>query len=196
MGKRWQPKNNKKLEQNYLQSIVIVHGLSEKAFCDNVSRTLRLSQKVISKDGGHSSIQVTSLDRQLNRKYFKSPRLLKSEFANLNIVKSEIKDCLIFSILDVDDCTEKQKKDYINGVFKSQYWFGHAIQPIYNDPNLEETMKNIGIEVVNKKAYSSIFEPNKWSDEALIDLWKRLKKVKNTNLDRYLEYCLRCKKKI
>ncbi|WP_444498825.1 hypothetical protein [Veillonella seminalis] len=193
MGKQQTPRRNKRLEPNYLRSIVIAHGRSEYSLCDNIGSTLRLSQKIIANDKGRSSIQVTSLDRHLRNRYFKTPRSLQGQFSNINIEKGEIKNCQIFPILDVDDCTEEQKRAYINGDFKKSYWFGNTIVPIYNDPNLEETMKKIGIKIFKKKDYFSIFEPNSSTKEDIIMLWQKFREAKCTNLDEYVGYCLKVK---
>lgn len=196
MGKRQPITYRYKREPNPLQSIVVVHGKSEYVFCENIKRTLKLKQEIIANDKGKSSIQITGLNHYLGSKFFQSANLLKSKYEDLQIEKGVIKNCKIFTIMDTDDCTLEQKNAYINGEFKSKYWFKDSIVPIYNNPDLEVTMKGVGIEISHKKDYISVFEPNRWSAEALIDLYNRLRVYGGSNLEEYVGYCLRCKGKI
>lgn len=189
-------------ELKYLKAVVIVHGKSEKQLAQYVKSKLRLKIEIESDKNGEKSIQITSLDKFINNKKFKSLNsfLRNFEDAELNANGKKLNENFkIFIIMDTDDCTEKQKEEFIKKTMFKQHWAYDNIVPIYNSQNLEDVLTKAKIPFEKKgdkrkKEYIKIFPTDKKyerSDEIQIkDLKEKLKNIKNTNLDEFLEFCL------
>lgn len=170
----------------------IVHGKSELAICSSIKSNLRLKHEIIARDNGKSSIQINGLKSLLNDSRFCSFRNFVKAFPDVEHDKHGLLHFRLFIIMDVDDCDEATKKQFISGELFAQHWLKDYIIPIYNEPNLEHTMKQAGIEVQKKKDYIQIFPTNHGDlDVAMAkDFLQKLKKYSCTNLDEYVEYCL------
>lgn len=188
---------------NYTKAIVIVHGKSEKQICQHVKSKLRLKMEIVSNNNGESSIQITSVKQTLNNTIFKSYNSFIKEYEDVKLSnnnKSLDEDFKIFIILDTDDCTEKQKSAFINKeMFKSHWAYDHIV-PIYDSPNLEEVLKKANVPFTKtgdkrKKEYVKLFPTDpkyEKSDEIQIqELCDNLKKQTNTNLNEFLDFCLK-----
>lgn len=182
----------KKREPSYQRSMVIVHGLSELSICSNIKSNLRLPQEIISRDGGKCSIQITSLMPLLNDSRFKDYKSFIRAFPKVEHGKSQLKNFQLFIIMDVDDCTEDEKKKFKDKSMFNGHWLKDYIVPIYNDPNLEGTMKKANIPIHKKKEYITIF-PTSHGDldiTAAENLYEKLKKCYCTNMDEYIKACI------
>lgn len=188
---------------NYTKAIVIVHGKSEKQICQYIKSKLRLKMEIVSNNNGESSIQITSVKQILNNMIFKSYNSFIKEYEDVKLSnnnKSLDEDFKIFIILDTDDCTEKQKSAFINKeMFKSHWAYDHIV-PIYDSPNLEEVLKKANVPFTKtgdkrKKEYVKLFPTDpkyEKSDEIQIqELCDNLKKQTNTNLNEFLDFCLK-----
>lgn len=188
---------------NYTKAIVIVHGKSEKQICQHVKSKLRLKMEIVSNNNGESSIQITSVKQILNNTIFKSYNSFIKEYEDVKLSsnnKSLDEDFKIFIILDTDDCTEKQKNAFINKeMFKSHWAYDHIV-PIYDIPNLEEVLIKANVPFTKtgdkrKKEYVKLFPTDpkyEKSDEIQIqELCDNLKKQTNTNLNEFLDFCLK-----
>ncbi|WP_205314725.1 hypothetical protein [Ruminiclostridium herbifermentans] len=81
----------------------------------------------------------------MNDSRFKSLDALLKYFEDVEIVFEKKKrrlspDFKIFTIMDTDDCTEKEKEDYINKSMFKGHWAYDYIVPIYNNPDLENVL--------------------------------------------------------
>lgn len=56
-----------------------------------------------------------------------------------------LKDFRLFAIMDTDDCTAKQKRDYISKDMFKGHWLHEYIVPIYNSEDLEDVIVSTGI---------------------------------------------------
>lgn len=188
---------------NYTKAIVIVHGKSEKQICQHVKSKLRLKMEIVSNNNGESSIQITSVKQTLNNTIFKSYNSFIKKYEDVKLSsnnKSLDEDFKIFIILDTDDCTENQKSAFINKeMFKSHWAYDHIV-PIYDSPNLEEVLKKANVPFTKtgdkrKKEYVKLFPTDpkyEKSDEIQIqELCDNLKKQTNTNLNEFLDFCLK-----
>ena len=126
---------------SYQRIITIVHGKSEYVICNNIKSNLRLPQEIISNNKGRSSIQITGLMNILQDKRFKTLSSFKAAFPRVEIRKKILVDFNLYIIMDTDDCTEEQKKSFIDRSMFKDHWLYPYIVPIYNSPNLEQTMK-------------------------------------------------------
>ena len=102
----------KKMEPSYQRSMVIVHGLSEQSICSNIKSNLRLPQEIISRDNGRCSIQITSLMPLLNDSRFKDYKSFIRAFPKVEHAKNQLKNFQLFIVMDVDDCTEDEKRKF------------------------------------------------------------------------------------
>ena len=189
------------MKLKYTKAVVIVHGKSEKQICQYIKSKLRLKIEIYSDKNGEKAIQITSLKNTLNNKIFKSFRNFINVYEDIELIdnKTISDDFKIFIIMDTDDCTDKEKNDFMNGNLFKNHWAYKYIVPIYNIPNLEPVLVNANIPFQKKgekrkKEYIKIFPTDlkyEKSDSVQIEeLYNLLKKQKDTNLDIFLKFCL------
>ncbi len=193
-----------KREPCYLKTLVIVHGKSEKQICDYIKSNLRLKMEVISDKKGEKSIQITSLMNTLYDSRFQSLEAFLDHFDEVEIVLEKKKrrlsaDFKIFIILDTDDCTAKQKEEYINKSMFKNHWGYDYIVPIFNNPTLEDVLVKAKIPFEKKgderkKEYIKIFPTNnKYTvcEEAELNTFcENLRVVNDTNMNEFIKFCL------
>lgn len=189
---------------SYLKAVVICHGKSEKQLCDFIKSNLRIRIAVESDKKGEKSIQITSVMNTLNGKKFKTMAGFMREFSDVEIRKIKTKKYLteefkVFIIMDTDDCTDKQKNDYINKEMFRNHWLYPYIVPIFNSPNLENILEKAKIKFEKKgkerkKEYIKIFPTDsKYKNNEMIqikDFCENLKKVNNTNMGEFINFCI------
>lgn len=180
---------------------MIVHGKSEKQICQYIKSKLRLKMEIESDRNGEKAIQITSLLTLLHNKKFRS---LSSFIRNYEDVEVRDGNCLspnfkIFIIMDTDDCTEKQKQMYKSKEMFRNHWAYDYIVPIYNSPELETILTKAQVPftktgVKRKKEYIKLFPTDdKYGKTDIVqieELIKNLSKVRDTNLDKFLAFCL------
>ena len=188
---------------NYTKTVVIVHGKSEKQICQYIKNKLRLKMEIFSDKNGEKAIQITSLKNTLNNKIFKSYRTLTRVFEDIETKedgKTFVDDFKIFIIMDTDDCTEEQKETFINKEMFKEHWAYNYIVPIYNIPKLESVLEKANIPFTKtgnkrKKEYIKLFPTDpkyeKTDQIQIKELLDKLKKQNNTNLNEFLEFCLK-----
>ncbi len=193
-------------ELNYTKAVVIVHGKSEKQICQYIKNKLRLKLEIYSDKNGEKAIQITSLKNTLNNKIFKNFKSFIREYEDIKLTKDGKRiddDFKIFIIMDTDDCTESQKVDFISGKMFEKHWAYNYIVPIYNSPELETVLEMANVPfkksgIKRKKEYIKLFPTDakyEQNDEIQIkELVNKLKKQQNTNLNIFLEFCLKSAK--
>lgn len=180
-----------------LSVMSIVHGKSEFLLCKSVKSNLKIKHEIHAKDKGRNSIQVNSVMKELNSKKFSMPL---RKFANEYDIEYDSKskklvDFKLFIIMDLDDCTPEKAKQFKDKSMFNGHLLYDYIVPIYNDPNLEQTMQDIGINIDEKEkveGYIKIFPTNKGDlDIHMAEHFAdKLKSCKNSNLYEYFEYCV------
>jgi len=170
----------------------IVHGRSEYSICSSIKSNLRLKHEIISRNNGKTSIQVTSVMDTLNDQRFCTFDSFISTFDDVDYKRRRLLNFSLFIIMDVDDCTDEQKNKFITKEMFRGHWLYEYIVPIYNEPNLEATMKEARIEVQQKKDYIIIFPTNHGDLDINMakDFLDKIKKCKCSNLNEYIEYCI------
>ncbi|MEG1009161.1 MAG: hypothetical protein RSF67_05010 [Clostridia bacterium] len=186
----------------YLKAVVIVHGKSEKQICQHIKNKLRLKIEIISDKNGEKAIQITSLSNLLKNKIFinSSSFINTYEDIELNHDNKSINDNFkIFIIMDTDDCSDLQKKQFINKDMFKDHWAYKFIVPIYNTPELETILTKAKVPftrtgVKRKKEYIKLFPTDeKYEKNDVIqieELIRQLSKIKDTNLEEFLKFCL------
>ena len=186
-----------KKEPTYTKAVIICHGKSEYILGRHIKSSLKISICNYAEQNGKSSIQIDGLNNVLNNTCFKS----KNTFCNFFGV-AKTKDGIkakIFIIMDLDDTTEKQIESFKNKKMFKDHWAAENIIPIWNIPNFDSVMVNLGIidrpPNDNEKTllYNKSFpikKDGKSDIEKIEKLRDMCKKNKNTNLDEMLEWML------
>lgn len=192
-------KTMNKYHKQYCRALAIVHGASELQIVGHIKSKLRLPLECYSRNNGRTSIQINSLMDVLNNEKFKKPKNFFKEYPNINHYKNIPNNFAIFTVMDTDDCDEKTRSQYINKSLFNGHWLRPYIIPIYNMPNLEEILvkcKIIDKPLSNKEkipTYKSIFPiaSDVSNHEEIENLKTILSKYDKTNLNEFLEYCLK-----
>ncbi|MGL5084438.1 MAG: hypothetical protein ACRC68_01730 [Clostridium sp.] len=189
---------------NYLKSIIIVHGKSEKQMCDFIKSKLKLNIHIESEKKGEKSIQITSVMNILRNTIYKSFKSFEKNFIDVEVRKIKSKKTLvdyfkIFIVMDTDDCTKEQKEAFISKSMFRDHWAYEYIVPIYNDKNLEDVLEKCDIKyekkgIDRKKEYIKIFPTDKKyekKDSMQVEEFKeKVKLSKKTNMDELIESCI------
>ena len=186
---------------HYTRCAVIVHGKSEYALVKYIYTNLHLPVKIIAKDKGRNSIQITGLRDFLNKKQFKTLKAFSNEYSvEYDKKTKKLVDFKLFIIMDTDDCSEDMKEKYISGALFEGHPLKEYIVPIYNIINLEDVMIKAGIMVKriadSQKGtyYSKIFPIN--TDPLSVDtinqvrgFAEKISGIRQTNMLEFVEYC-------
>lgn len=195
---------------NYTKGVVICHGKSEVCLTKYICTNLHLSVKQYSKNNGKNSIQISSLKELLNTPPFKTINTFLNQYEVETAGRGKHRvlcNFKLFIIMDTDDCTEQQREDYINKKLFEGHWLYDYIVPIYNISNLEEVLMQTDIMPkkikTNQKGeyYEQVFPINSkpLSNDTLHEVNtfnEKVKRVKATNLECFVNYCLSLLEKI
>ena len=181
-----------------LNVMSIVHGKSELLMCSSVKSNLKIKHEIHAKDRGRHSIQVNSVLQELNSKKFNMSLKDFSEKYDISYdsKNKRLVNFKLFIIMDLDDCTQEKAEQFKNKSMFNKHILYEYIVPIYNDPNLEKTIHDLGININKKekvKGYIKIFPTNKGDlDIHMAEEFaeKLNKKCKNSNLGLYFDYCV------
>ena len=196
----------KRMQGNYTRAIVIVHGKCEFIMSQYIKNNLRLKMEILADKKGKKSIQITSLKQYLKKQGFESLDEFIQKFDDIeyNYEINSFINFKIFIIMDTDDCTDHQAKEFKNKNIFKKAWYYQYVVPIYDSPNLDTILKKCEV-LPNRKIkddekvriYTKAFPIDKnyqTSDlSQLKELSQKLSKDKNTNLEIFIDYCLRCK---
>jgi hypothetical protein len=186
----------KAIKPHPLRIMAIVHGKSELDLCKSIRSNLRIKHKIIAHNNGASSIQISGILDEFRSYHFGSFKEFIKEYPDVEYKKGILQNFRLFIIMDVDDCDEQDKERYKNGQMFEAHWLHKYITPIFNDPNLERTMKQAGIQVKDKKIYQDLFQINHGAlDVSTVEeLMETMRQCPSTNLEEYLSYCLAIEK--
>lgn len=170
----------------------IVHGKSEYLICKSIKSNLKIKHEIIANDKGTHPIQITSLMRCLNGQNLKSFRNFIRSYSDVEYEKGKLINFSLFIIMDVDDCSPIEKDRFLSKEMFREHWLNDYIIPIFNEPNLESTMKTANIKVESKKDYIVVFPTN--HGDLDMDIAKefegKLRRCGCSNLSRYVQYCI------
>ena len=167
-----------------------------------ISSNLRLPVVPYGKDKGRHSIQITRLTDELASQNFRSIDEFADTFCVETSGRGKSKRLLnfkLFIIMDTDDCTDKQRDDYISGRMFAGHWLREYIVPIYNTPNLDIVLYKAGIidsiPLDKGDFYENIFPINKDSDKSgtvdeIVDFQSHLLGRTDTNISVLTGYML------
>ena len=174
--------------------IVIAHGKSEMILCGKLRKDLRVDIIIVSNDNGEKSIKIPDAMKILSERPFLNVTQLHKTYSNLEY-ESEKDDKMprlrIFPIMDLKDNPRESKSFKTKDIFK-YCPLCDKIYPIWNDGELDDAMDSIGYQINRSKkreSYEGI------TDSMDVDeFYELLKEANNTNLDEFVEYCLRFSK--
>ena len=185
-------KNKKIRKLNYNQAFIICHGKSEYHIAEYIKSNLRLPVKIFANQNGASSIQITALKTVFSRDDFQSIKKFGEKY-NIEVIGSGktatfADNFRIYIIMDTDDCTEEQKKNFINKQMFSKYPLGKYVYPVYNIRNLEDVLNKTEImpERINAREkgdfYARVFpisgNKNQGTKLEIEDFQKQLEAIK------------------
>ncbi len=191
----------KSSEANYCKAVVIVHGKSEYLLVQHIKSVLHLSIEIYGKKKGKNSIQINRLMKELNNSIFKSQRALLNNY-EIEVKDKKLKNFKLFAIMDTDDCVEQNRDRYINKEMFNGHPLKEYIVPIYNINTLEDVIKKSGIYYKKIKdsekgsTYIKLFPQEskkiieKDDVEQLQEMYRKLKKIRETNLEELIKYCI------
>ncbi len=201
----------RKRKYAYTRAIVIVHGKSELQIVEHIKSNLRISIIPYSEKKGEKSIQINGLKNNvLGNTIFKDIDSFIRTYEKVEVIgkgkKRKLNNFKLFIIMDTDDCSEEEKQNFINKKMFKNHWMYDYIEPIYNISNLECVLKRCNIKYNKvevkkirdkdlKSCYVKIFPTDKkYIDDdikQLISIRDALKKSELSNLDEFIDYCLK-----
>ena len=179
--------------------IVIAHGKSEMIMANAMKKALRLQITVFNPYDGRQDVSIGNILEVMENNGFQNEHILHKKYPVLDYRmhgKPSMPDLKIFPIMDIDSYG-KNRKAYETGNMFKDCIFANRIVPIFNEPNLDEVMNELGYSIdaydSNKiSSYHDIFDSMRPDD--YLDLTIRLRRIPEmTNLPLFLETCLRLK---
>ena len=186
----------------YKKAAVMVHGKSERYLASYIYTNLHLPIVIIDNNKGKNSIQINGLQKILSGKPYNSLKSFAEAYSIEYDVKNKVlKNFKLFIIMDTDDCSDKDREYYISGRMFESSCLKEYIVPIYNSPNLEQVMIKAGImtrkipDSQKGSFYRKVFpinqDPFSYDTlEQILIFSKKLIEVKETNLLKYVDYCI------
>ena len=179
--------------------VVIAHGKSEMIMANAMKRTLRLQITVFNPYNGEQDVAIGNVLEVMENNGFHDEHALHRKYPELDYSmrgKPSMPDLKIFPILDIDSYG-KSKKTYVTGNMFKDCPFADRITPIFNDPNLDTVMKELGFDInaYDGKKVSSYHDiVDGMRPDGYLDIAMRMKGMsKMTNLHLFIETCLRLK---
>lgn len=176
----------------YKKALIICHGKSEEIFSKNIRSNLRMPI-CIYRDPKGNSIQITSIKHLIKSRFTKSNFTQEMcEYINEDDKKG-FKNFKIFFMMDTDDCDVQILRKYKNKTLFNGHWLKPYIVPIYNTPNLDQVLIDLGYDIDPKRkvgSYQKVF-PGVSGDmktfEKLLDLFEKCPSSRS-NMKRLLRY--------
>ncbi|MCQ2078929.1 MAG: hypothetical protein MJZ38_02590 [archaeon] len=166
-------------------TIVIVHGESERILVKDISRRLRFPVEIYPEKGA-GTVDLPNVASVLTGEPFDSEQSLHKYFPRLDYHprrRVKMPDLKIFPIIDVDQ-HGPFKKSFCSGDLFRDSVFRDRVIPIINDPDLDVILKRAGLDIDVRSKVRSY-------SEALVEadypaLYEILKQDGGTGLDQFL----------
>lgn len=133
--------NNRKKKYKKLKrtiGIVICHGKTEYLMIRYIISNLHLKMEKDARDHGEHSIQITSIINFLKSGPYKNRKAFIEKFLSDGSELDDPDNFKVFIVMDTDDCTEKEKQDFISKAMFKKHWLYPYIEPIYNSENIDD----------------------------------------------------------
>jgi len=171
--------------------LTINHGQSENILVSWVGNRLNMGIEQHSNNKGRNAIRIEMLPELFARAWFKDEASLHRKFTNLEYFPKALEKMpglAIFPIMDTENETHPDRS-YMTGAMFDGNHFREQIHPIYNIPNLDAVIEKAGLGTVSKDKPSSY--SNMLDDLEVQDMYDALKGRNDTNLQDFLQYCLK-----
>jgi hypothetical protein len=171
-------------------TLVIVHGESERILVNAIKSRLRIPVDLYPIDRGSGTVDLPNIAEVLSSGPFKSESALHRAYDALDYEpRSVVKmpDLHIFPILDVDRHRDLFPSYRTKDMFRGSV-FSDRIVPIYNDRDLDEIMEAIGFTINRSDKVNSYLKAANGMD--VRDMYNRLKAIDGTNLELFLLWML------
>lgn len=203
-------KKNRKIPINCCEIFAMCHGKSELLISGHLRSALHVPLLDYGNNKGKNNIQIPSIMKELNTTRFKTKEGFLNHYKTIKVDKNGniAKDFQFFIIMDTDDCTPKEKEEFLNKKIFKNHWLKPYIVPIVNQKNLEEVMKKAKIhyDKINKKqkaeTYIKIFPKVQSKIKDLNDV-KYIREIKQkllncprTNMEKFFEATLQASEKV
>jgi hypothetical protein len=178
----------------HVRTIVVAHGASELILCRSIRTNLRLPLEIITENQGSKCIQVNVLEKFFSEKNFAKYLAQSPGIQKFQLRDGELVNTTIFPIMDTDDCSKDTLKRYMSGEMFSGSPYSSMIKPIFNSPNLDSVMEEIGFTINRKekrKSYERIFPGENGDLEAASGLLDLVSDLQNSNFKIFLEHCIK-----
>ncbi len=173
------------------RTLVIPHGKSEVILCRRIGMLLRQPMVFHIPHGAEEAITIAQLPEILSSPPFSSEQALHRRYRELAYDSGKDRrmgSLTIFPIMDVDS-DRRSLNSYRNREMFRDSPFHDRIVPIYNDPNLDAVMEQMGYgTVMSKKVRSYARIVDGITDP--LELYGRLERNDSTNMDMFLKHCL------
>lgn len=175
-------------------TVVVVHGKSEIALVRRIQNLLRMPMVIVSRDNGKEAITMAQLPEFLSTGIFSSENSLHKAYPQLEYTpraKIKMERLKIFTVMDVDMDRRSLRSYQTKDMFRESPFYDRIIS-VYNDPNMDEIMTEIGLgQIQNKKVRSYAKMMDEITDP--LDLLAKLECCSSTNMDILVRHCLSCR---
>ena len=187
-----------KKKPNFSNLLVIAHGKSEYDIFMFVLSSLGKPLYVYANKKGkqYDSIQITSLSQTLKKSPFNNQKNFNNKYPSIEKDKKTYVNFKIAIVMDTDDCTQREKENFLSKNMFEGHWLYDYIYPIHNTENLEDVLNRCKIPYPESKKenYQKVFPAGrgilpKTSIKNVSDLLAKY--PHSTNMHEVLEYALK-----
>ncbi|WP_195268303.1 hypothetical protein [Eubacterium sp. 1001713B170207_170306_E7] len=197
---------NRQKKLFYSEIMVIAHGKTEFLFCQSIKANLRIPMIIESNNKGRSSIEITGILKYLETNYYLKNKKNFSSFYETIEYDKKTRMPVNFSIYPIMDLEENYDmsliKKYKNGHLFDSHWLKTFVHPIYNDHTFEDVFKEANLSCAqndkDKGNYNAYFRElflEQTGKECIEMLIEKFKKTEKTNMELFLEHCLKIQEK-
>lgn len=189
-------------KKHYTHIMVVVHGYSELRLAEYIRSALRIPMVIRSNKNGKLTYQITDLRKLFSNSCDFNNGFIKKYKEDIEFKGSKPINLKVFTIMDKDDTPYQAYQMYKSGSLlkNSNPYFGNLIVPIFNESNLEDVLKDIKWQYAKdsrdkSKVYFNTFptvvDCDQTKKERIELLEERLRKCSKTNMEDFLEACLK-----
>lgn len=188
-------------KKHYTHIMVIAHGYSELRLANYIKTGLKIPMKIESNKKGKLPYQITDLKKLFSKSCDFNDGFRQKYKDDIEFKGKNPQNLKIFTIMDQDSTPCQIYQMYKNGSLlrNSNHYLGNLIIPIFNENNLEDVLKNINWQYAKKPAdksrvYCEVFPIVKGSQtkkERIKSLEERLRKCSKTNMEEFIQACLK-----
>lgn len=174
-------------------ALVVAHGACEIEFVRRLDRLLRVPILVSSRRDGGETVSVKGIRGYLESPPFRTAREFRGAFPIVGGSYTDgqlLEDFRIFPMLDIDGDTLSRRAYITGSIFDGMDSdLRDIIVPIYNDPNLDEVMAELGYGrpgIKKTRSYTAMCDA--MTDP--LELYRSLERCDSTNMEVLLRHIM------